>query len=229
MRLIGWLVGDEVSGLLPVGSELFCFSFCQVPFLIRSGTSTMAAMDLYPQNFKTDENGTLVKQVAAHLAEPGVSKPTDLGFLSRVSGGVSAGMVRLGCPQWWTAEHFDILRRAIEAQASNRHGVEPLLYWSLLLLPEGGSIRKDRLPQQCDLTIHCPVCLRPEGETFPRERPPQRLDLAIHRLGRLMIVPTTWVADPAAEGGSIRKDRLPQQCDLTIHCPHRAFAARWPK
>merc|ERR1712129_429027 len=82
-------------------------------------------------------NKHLVKQLAAHLAETGVSKPTDLGFLSRASGEVSAGMVRLGCPQWWTAEHFDILRRAIEAQASNRHGVVALALLELAPPPGG--------------------------------------------------------------------------------------------
>ena len=83
-------------------------------------------MEAYFEKFLNEGNTHLVKDVVAHLAETGVSKPSDLGFLSRASGEVSAGMVRLGCPQWWKAEHFDILRRAIEEQASNRHGVVAL-------------------------------------------------------------------------------------------------------
>ena len=113
----------------------FCFlhSSCQV----RS--SLLTAMEAYFNTYLTDKNEQVVKDVTAHLAETGVSRPTDLGFLCRASGEVSAGMVRLGCPQWWTAEHFDILRRAIEAQAANRHGVVALALLELAP-PTGGRV-----------------------------------------------------------------------------------------
>ena len=79
----------------------------------------------------------LVRDVAAHLTERGISKPSDLGFLSRSSGEVSAGLVRLGCPEWWCTSHFDILVRAIRVQAAYRQGVVDLALWELAP-PTGG-------------------------------------------------------------------------------------------
>ena len=96
-------------------------------------------MEAYFAKYVTEENEQVVKEVAAHLVETGVRKPSDLGFLSRASGEFSAGMVRLGCPRWWNAGHFDILRLAIEEQAANRQGVVAL---ALLELgpPAGGRV-----------------------------------------------------------------------------------------
>merc|ERR1712129_465514 len=43
----------------------------------------------------------------------------------------------MGCPDWWSTEHFDILVRAIRVQAAHRHGVFDLALW-VLAPPSGG-------------------------------------------------------------------------------------------
>merc|ERR1712129_164646 len=173
-------------------------------------------------------NKHLVKQLAAHLAETGVSKPTDLGFLSRASGEVSAGMVRLGCPQWWTAEHFDILRRAIEAQASNRHGLALALLE--LAPPTGGRVdSKGSPPAAVRSNNPLPGMPAPGGGNVSTGTPPAAVGSRDSPLGPVNDSADYMGSGPSSGGRSIRKDRLPQQCDLTIHCPHRALVARWLK
>ena len=97
------------------------------------------AMEAYLYTFLNDVNKEQIDAIAAHLAERGVRRPSDIGFLCRSSGAASAGLVRLGCPQWWSAEHLSILGRAIEVQAANRQGVIALALLELAP-PTGGRV-----------------------------------------------------------------------------------------
>ena len=130
----GWSVASSAQA----GDQFHPFRYTQLPVTM--------AMEAYLGTSQNEVNKQYIDAIAAHLAERGVRRPSDLGFLCRSSGAASAGLVRLGCPTWWSLEHFSILERAIEVQAANRQGVIALALLELAPPTGGRAVSKGAPP-----------------------------------------------------------------------------------
>merc|ERR1712129_635244 len=115
------------------------------------------------------------------------------GFLSLASGEVSAGMVRLGCPQWWKAEHFGILRRAIEEQAANRQGVVALALLELGPPTGGRVVSTGSPPAAVGGKTSLPGAPASGGGNVSTEAPPAAVGGKTSPPGPVKVSVATWV------------------------------------